>query len=566
MTTESAQLIYKAAIASFINPVYEARQEAEAATVRDTVGLDDEGRPLSPVQRLEKYFALIDVNSDKKVSAQDLANAWISSVSNPSKNDLELIAREIDRFMKLADLDNDGYVSLNEYVHYMLTMIREKEEGRRSEIHGLIAEKARKDNLVVDKLIEWFLEKDKLGVGEISVEDFRQILDSKVRLKDSKRAEINELLIRQSRISYGQYVMLMLGRTPNKVSLVFYDISSSATKNLSRILFGKKIEGIWHTSILAFGYEWWYGGDCFQSRPFSTPFGTTPTRIEDIGTTTRTIQELKEFVRTKMRKKYNYNSYDVISNNCNHFTNDVSHFLVHRGIRKSIVTLPNELLSGGLAKIMRPFLNKWLGNFQSDALVEDSTTDVISKLRQEKTTAATSANQSFKNGDIAVWKRTETDWIFCEILSMNKDGTVKIKVFRNMKFQIKLLKNKSYLTKISKSELEENEVSINYLIALSILESSNKNSIAADRLVMKEINAGLIEGLINDQTRHRTSTDASIYMGGVLADNSHHISVMAPIGGVGLSDDDQGGTDGDDQSDQKCCAKIRKILCPCKSS
>jgi hypothetical protein len=349
----------------------------------------------------------------------------------------------------------------------------------------------------------------------------------------------------------------MLGRTPNKVSLVFYDISSSATKNLSRILFGKKIEGIWHTSILAFGYEWWYGGDCFQSRPFSTPFGTSPTRIEDIGTTTRTIQELKEFVRNKMRKKYNYISYDVINNNCNHFTNDISHFLVHRGIRKSIVSLPSELLSGGLAKIMRPFLNKWLGNFQSDSVGDES--DVVSKLRAEKTAAAVSANQNFKAGDIAVWKRTESDWIFCEILTMNKDGTVKIKVFRNMKFEIKLLKNKSYLTKITKSELDENEVSINYLIALSILESNRKKS-SSDLIVMKEINSGLVDGLIADQSRRRTSTDASVFIGGVLAENSHHISVMAPMDGtVGLSEDEE-------EEETKCCAKWSRILCPCKTT
>ena len=126
-----------------------------------------------------------------------------------------------------------------------------------------------------------------------------------------------------------------------------------------------------------------------------------------------------------------------------------------------------------------------------------------------------------------------------------------------MKFQIKLLKNKSYLTKISKTELDENEVSINYLIALSILES-NKNS--SDQLVMKEINAGLIDGLVSDQSRHRTSTDASIYIGGVLADNSHHISVMAPMDGVGLSDEEE------KEEEKKCCAKWSKLLCPCKSS
>jgi Ca2+-binding EF-hand superfamily protein len=193
-STHSGNAIYKAALASFINPVYEARQEAEAAVVRETVGLDEQGRPLSPIKRLEKYFSILDANSDYKISAKDLAEAWVASVTNPTANDLELIAREIDRFMKIADIDHDGSVSLNEYLHYMLTLIREKEDGRRGEIHGLIAEKATKDPQVVDKLIEWFLEKDKEGNGEISVSDFQSILDSKVKLRETKKNEINDAL------------------------------------------------------------------------------------------------------------------------------------------------------------------------------------------------------------------------------------------------------------------------------------------------------------------------------------------------------------------------------------
>jgi hypothetical protein len=523
----SAQLIYRAAIASYVNPVYEAKQQAEAAGV----GLDENGRPLSPVEKIEKYFSLIDTRQHKKVTAKELAAAWASSVKNPSANDLELIAREIDRFMKMADLNNDGYVSLNEYLNYMLTLISESDESKRFEIHGLLAEKCAKDPLLMEKLLGWFLEKDTAGEGEITLDRFREILE-RVKIKESKKLQITETVFKQRTIGYAQYIMLMLGRTPSKVSLISYDISNRATKNLSRILFGKKIEGIWHTSILAFGYEWWYGGDCFQSRPFATPFGPTPDKVEDIGETTRSLSELKDFIRHKMRKKYNYSSYDVINNNCNNFSNDVAMFLCHIGIRKSVVSLPSDLLSGGLAKVLRPFLNKWLGGF-NDA--EGSTTDgdVLSKIRDEK---ASSERDYYQAGDIAMWKRSETELIYCEVLEVRKDGKIMIKIFKNMKFKTKLIKDGSYLMRITKQDLEENEKSINYLIALSILESHRNEN---DRSLVRQFTHNLIEGLITgEDLKHRPQVQ-------------HRMSVIAP---GGISDDDDGGAglEEDDSSKNWC--------------
>ena len=522
----SAQLIYRAAIASYVNPVYEAKKQAELAGV----GLDDNGRPLSPMEKIEKYFSLIDTNGRKKVTAKELAAAWASSVKDPSTNDLELIAREIDRFMKMADLDNDGSVSLNEYINYMLTLISESDESKRFEIHGLLAEKCAKDPQLADRLLAMFLEKDVAGEGEISTDKFREILE-KVKLKDSKKLQIAESVFKQRTIGYAQYILLMLGRTPTKVSLISYDISGKATKNLSRILFGKKIEGIWHTSILAFGYEWWYGGDCFQSRPFSTPFGPTPDKVEDLGETTRTLTEVKDFIRTKMRKKYNYNTYDVIKNNCNHFSNDVSMFLCHVGIRKSVVSLPGDLLSGGLAKVLRPFLNKWLGGFSG---AEDEHADVIAKIREEK-----SANDRdfYQPGDIAMWKRSETEHIFCEVMEVRKDGKILIKIFKNMKFKNKLIKDSSYLLRIPKQEIDDNEKSINYLIALSILESHRDQS---NKSIVGQITANLIDGLITGEDIKSRPT------------LNHRLSVIAP---GGISDDDEGGDGLEEDEESKNCLK-----------
>jgi Ca2+-binding EF-hand superfamily protein len=541
MSTNSAMLIYRAALASFVNPVYEAKQQAEAEHVVERITVDDQGRPLSPVQRIEKYFSLIDTHNNRKVTAQDLASAWISHVTNPTDNDLQLIAREIDSFMKLADLDQDGYVSLNEYLHYMLTLIKEKEEGKRFEIHGLLAEKTSKDRALVDKLLTWFLEKDVAGVGEISINDFKQILD-KVKIKEKKRLQIDEAVFSQRTVNYSQYIMLMLGRTPTKVSLISYDISGNATKNLSRILFGKKIEGIWHTSILAFGYEWWFGGDCFQSRPFSTPFGPTPDKVQDLGDTTRSLQELKDFIKTKMRKKYNYTSYDVIKNNCNNFTNDISYFLVHKGIPRSIVSLPGDLLSGGLAKLMRPFLNKWLGGFTSDEINQAAGNDILAAIRQEKS----EAHSDLQVGDIAMWKRTETEHIFCEIMEIRKDGKIRIKIFKNLKFKTKLIKDKSYISKIPKDDMKEHEASINYLIALSILETQRNST---DKLLMRQITEGLLDGLITGENNLAVATSSR--------GRSHRLSVIAP---GGISDDDGG--QGEEYEDQpNACRSCWNKVC-----
>jgi hypothetical protein len=326
----------------------------------------------------------------------------------------------------------------------------------------------------------------------------------------------------------------MLGRTPTKVSLISYDISGKATKNLSRILFGQRIEGIWHTSILAFGYEWWYGGDCFQSRPFSTPFGTTPDKVEDLGETTRSLVELKEFIRSKMRKKFNYNSYDVINNNCNHFSNDVAIFLTHVGIRKSIISLPGDLLSGGLARLLRPFLNKWLGGF-TGAAEDDGNSDVLAKIRDEKA----SANKDYyEAGDIAMWKRSETEHIYCEVLEARKDGKIRIKIFKNMKFKEKIIKDSSYLVRIPREEIEEHERSINYLIALSILESHRTES---NKSLVRQFTHNLIEGLITGEDLKNPPPKLN-----------HRLSVIAP---GGVSDDDDGGLGADNDQDKNCCRR-----------
>lgn len=53
----------------------------------------------------------------------------------------------------------------------------------------------------------------------------------------------------------------------NKVTLLVYDISNGMAKSFSPMFLGKVIEGIYHTSIVVYGREYFYGGGICNAFP-----------------------------------------------------------------------------------------------------------------------------------------------------------------------------------------------------------------------------------------------------------------------------------------------------------
>ena len=50
--------------------------------------------------------------------------------------------------------------------------------------------------------------------------------------------------------------------------------------------------------------------------------------------------------------------YNLITNNCNNFTNECSEFLVGRGIPSDIINLPNEMLATPMGAMLRPLVDR----------------------------------------------------------------------------------------------------------------------------------------------------------------------------------------------------------------
>ena len=57
------------------------------------------------------------------------------------------------------------------------------------------------------------------------------------------------------------------------VTLHIYDLSGGMAKNMSKQLVGKQIDGIWHTGIVIYGKEFFFGGGIAWDTPARTPFG-----------------------------------------------------------------------------------------------------------------------------------------------------------------------------------------------------------------------------------------------------------------------------------------------------
>lgn len=52
-----------------------------------------------------------------------------------------------------------------------------------------------------------------------------------------------------------------------------YDLSQGMAAQFSKALVGKQIDGIWHTGIVVYGKEYYFGGGISYDPPSRTPFG-----------------------------------------------------------------------------------------------------------------------------------------------------------------------------------------------------------------------------------------------------------------------------------------------------
>ncbi|GJQ72124.1 hypothetical protein Trydic_g3219 [Trypoxylus dichotomus] len=160
----------------------------------------------------------------------------------------------------------------------------------------------------------------------------------------------------------------------SKVELYIYDLSRGMAASISPMLIGKRIDGIWHTSIVVYEREYFFGSGGVEScTPFSlhcisaefispisngsTALGS-PLEVILLGHTQVPYSVFFDYLNGLSESTYAGHNYKLLTHNCNVFSNDIAQFLCGASIPKHILDLPNEILQTRLTPLIEGFVSK----------------------------------------------------------------------------------------------------------------------------------------------------------------------------------------------------------------
>ncbi|XP_057484453.1 uncharacterized protein LOC130770859 [Actinidia eriantha] len=152
----------------------------------------------------------------------------------------------------------------------------------------------------------------------------------------------------------------------HKVSLNVYDLSQGLARQLSTTFLGKAIEGIWHTGVVVYGNEYYFGGGIQHCTAGTTPYGN-PIKVVDLGVT-HLPKDVFEMYLQEISPRYTAETYSLLTHNCNNFSNEVAQFLVSATIPDYILNLPNEVMRSPMGALILPMIQQLETTLRSGAV------------------------------------------------------------------------------------------------------------------------------------------------------------------------------------------------------
>ena len=147
--------------------------------------------------------------------------------------------------------------------------------------------------------------------------------------------------------------------TGTQVQLFVYDLTRGLASQFSEPFLGKRLDGIWHTSIVAFSHEYYFGQGIQQAVPYSTHHGR-PVRVIDLGVTHIPEDVFLDWL-FGLQNKYRPQDYHLLNHNCNHFTSEVARFLVGKDIPREIRDMVSEVLGSPAGAGIRQLVDSFFG-------------------------------------------------------------------------------------------------------------------------------------------------------------------------------------------------------------
>lgn len=336
----------------------------------------------SPSALFSKYFSALagSEQAERSLTQEAAVSQWLAkALTETSETDeaRELVLAEADQLFGRLSCARPQVASRDEWRHYWML----ESSAASSYALNIVQEELRKtvkeSPKVVETLLSLFLDADADADGEISIaemaacckkcQSFPHFPGARKWLASHLKRQAATPAIDQTGVNYFEFVSELVGRQQHDVWLYQYDISNGLAAWAAPVAMFQSVEGIWHTGIVVFGKEYWYGGQCFESKPETTPFGV-PKKRSYLGATLCTQAELWDKMDRELCREYTRESYDVLQHNCNHFSDEVAMFLLNKHIPDEVRLQAQQFAESLSVHTLRPVLNRWLGGFEAEMM------------------------------------------------------------------------------------------------------------------------------------------------------------------------------------------------------
>jgi hypothetical protein len=198
----------------------------------------------------------------------------------------------------------------------------------------------------------------------------RNVLEATSRIKHNYVFLSHKSAFRLVRCASFPCLTMAQAQETYEVQLAIYDLSRGMARNLSNQFLGPQfaIDAIPHTGIVVFGLEYFFGGGIQSEEPalFRRSTGMVPIETRTLGRTTVNKLQFERWCQTMMETgQYNAAAYDLLSRNCNNFSNEAALTALGLpvGVPEWILDVPRRFLSSPMGQMVRPMLeNMQLSN------------------------------------------------------------------------------------------------------------------------------------------------------------------------------------------------------------
>ena len=143
-----------------------------------------------------------------------------------------------------------------------------------------------------------------------------------------------------------------------KVFLYVYDLTNGAMKNLSQYTLGCSVPGVWHSSIVIYNTECYFGSKRGMAgcRPGCYNNGKLPEEKIYMGLTEIQPEVFIEYLKG-IETRYRSIDYSLTRHNCNSFTNELNQFLLGKEIPDYIKNVCNKIMNTPTGREMKPIVD-----------------------------------------------------------------------------------------------------------------------------------------------------------------------------------------------------------------